>query len=46
MKKSISSRLCIKKKMFALNMVEGSSVDDHLEEFNEVHDTLETIDEA
>ena len=42
-KKSFSNRLYIKKRMFTLKMLEGSSLDDHLDEFNKVCDTLETI---
>ena len=46
MKQSISSRIYIKERMFTLKMVEVSAVDDHLEEFNEVRDTLGTFNEA
>ena len=46
MKKSLVNRLYIKKKMFTLKMLEGSSLDEHLDEFNKVCDTLETIDAA
>ena len=45
-KKSLTNRLYIKKKMFTLKMVEGSSLHDHLDEYNKVHGTLETIDAA
>ncbi|KAH9649101.1 hypothetical protein KPL70_025857 [Citrus sinensis] len=44
MKKSLANRLYIKKRMFTLKMHEGSSLDEHLDEFNKVCDTLETID--
>ncbi|KAH9770122.1 Integrase catalytic domain-containing protein [Citrus sinensis] len=43
--KSLTNRLHIKKRMFTLKMAEGSSLDDHIDEFNRVCDTLETIDE-
>ncbi|KAH9680636.1 Integrase catalytic domain-containing protein [Citrus sinensis] len=46
MKKSLANSLYIKKRMFMLKMVEGISLDDHLDEFNKVCDTLETIDAA
>ncbi|KAH9704628.1 CCHC-type domain-containing protein [Citrus sinensis] len=46
MKKSLANRLYIKKRMFTLKMVEGISLDDHLDEFNKVYDTLEIIDVA
>ena len=46
MKKSLTNRLYIKKRMFTLKMLEGSSIDDHLDKFNKVCDTLETIDAA
>ncbi|KAH9647613.1 hypothetical protein KPL70_025255 [Citrus sinensis] len=46
MKKSLANRLYIKKRMFTLKMLEGSSLDKHLDEFNKVCDTLETIDAA
>ncbi|KAH9751397.1 hypothetical protein KPL71_014282 [Citrus sinensis] len=46
MKKSLGNMLYIKKRMFTLKMVEGTSLDDHLDEFNKVCDTLETIDAA
>ena len=46
MKKSLKNRLYIKKKMFTLKMIEGTSLDDHLDEFNKVCNTLETIDAA
>ena len=46
MTKSLANRLHIKKRMFTLNMVEGSSLNDHIDEFNKVCDTLETIDEG
>lgn len=35
MKKSLSNILYIKKRMFTLKMVEGSSLDDHLDEFKQ-----------
>lgn len=46
MKKTLTNRLYIKKRMFTLKMLEGSSLDDHLDEFNKVCYTLETIDAA
>ncbi|KAH9751314.1 hypothetical protein KPL71_014247 [Citrus sinensis] len=44
MKKSLANRLYIKKRMLTLKMPEGSSLDEHLDEFNKVCDILETID--
>lgn len=32
--------------MFSLKMLKGSSLDDHISEFNKVYNTLETIDAA
>ena len=46
MAKSLANRLYIKKMMFTLKMAEGSSLDDHIYEFNKVCDTLEIIDEG
>ena len=46
MTKSLANRLYIKSRMFTLKMAEGSSLDDHIDEFNQVCDTLETIDEG
>ncbi|KAH9679108.1 reverse transcriptase Ty1/copia-type domain-containing protein [Citrus sinensis] len=46
MTKSLSNRLYIKRKMFSLRMMEGSSLDEHIDEFNKVCDALETIDEG
>ncbi|KAH9716259.1 hypothetical protein KPL71_021398 [Citrus sinensis] len=46
MTKSLANRLCIKKRMFSLKMAEGSSLEEHIDEFNKVCDTLETIDEG
>ncbi|KAH9648352.1 hypothetical protein KPL70_025549 [Citrus sinensis] len=46
MTKSLANRLYIKRRMFTLKMAEGSSLDDHIDEFNQVCDTLETIDEG
>ncbi len=46
MTKSLAKRLYIKKKMFTLKMAEGSSLDDHINEFYKVCDTLETLDEG
>ena len=43
MTKSLANRLYIKKRMFTLKMVEGSSLDHHINEFNKVCDTLESI---
>lgn len=36
----------MKKKIFSLKMVEGSSLDDHIDEFNKFCDDLDTIDEG
>ncbi|KAH9647652.1 hypothetical protein KPL70_025267 [Citrus sinensis] len=46
MTKSLANRLYIKRRMFTLKMAEGSSLDDHIDEFNQVCNTLETIDEG
>ncbi|KAH9650291.1 hypothetical protein KPL70_026321 [Citrus sinensis] len=46
MTKSLANRLYIKKRMFTLKMAEGSSLEDHIDEFNQVSDTLEIIDEG
>ncbi|KAH9650014.1 hypothetical protein KPL70_026198 [Citrus sinensis] len=46
MTKSLANKLYIKKRMFSLKMAEGSSLDEHIDEFNKVCDTLETIDEG
>ncbi|KAH9657534.1 hypothetical protein KPL70_023118 [Citrus sinensis] len=46
MTKSLANRLHIKRRMFTLKMAEESSLDDHIDEFNQVCDTLETIDEG
>lgn len=46
MKKSLAHRLYIKKRMFTLKMAEGLSLDKHIDEVNQVCDTLATIDEA
>lgn len=46
MTKSLANRLYIKKRMFTLKMAEGSFLDEYIDEFNEVYDTLETIDEG
>lgn len=46
MTKSLVNILYIKKKMFTLRMVEGTSLEYHIDEFNKVCDTLETIDAA
>ncbi|KAH9803501.1 hypothetical protein KPL71_001790 [Citrus sinensis] len=46
MTKSLANRLYIKKKMFSLRMMEGSSLDEHIDEFNKVCDALETINEG
>ncbi|KAH9703748.1 Integrase catalytic domain-containing protein [Citrus sinensis] len=44
--KSLANRLYIKKMMLTLKMAEGSSLEDHIDEFNQVCDTLEIIDET
>ncbi|KAH9793261.1 hypothetical protein KPL71_004466 [Citrus sinensis] len=46
MTKSLANKLYIKRRMFTLKMAEGSSLDDHIDEFNQVCDTLETIDKG
>lgn len=46
MTKSLANMLYIKKKIFTLKMVNGSSLEEHIDEFNKVCDTLETIDEG
>ncbi|KAH9684927.1 hypothetical protein KPL70_013734 [Citrus sinensis] len=46
MTKSLANRLYIKKKMFSLRMIKGSSLDEHIDEFNKVCNALETIDEG
>lgn len=46
MTKSLVNRLYIKTRMFTLKMVEGSFLDDHINEFNKVCDTLEIVDEG
>ncbi|KAH9781301.1 hypothetical protein KPL71_008412 [Citrus sinensis] len=46
MTKSLANRLYIKKMLFTLKMAEGSSLEDHIDEFNKVCDTLEIIDEG
>lgn len=45
MKKFLANRRYIKKKMFTLKIVEGSSLDKHIDEIKQVCDTLATIDE-
>ncbi|KAH9666456.1 hypothetical protein KPL70_020645 [Citrus sinensis] len=46
MTKSLANRLYIKKKMFSLRMIKGTSLNKHIDEFNKVCDELETIDEG
>lgn len=46
MKKSLANRLYIQKRMFTLKIAEGSSFDKHNNEFNQVCDTLATINGA
>ncbi|KAH9705461.1 hypothetical protein KPL70_011882 [Citrus sinensis] len=46
MTKSLVNRLYIEKKMCSLRMIERSSLDEHIDEFNKVCDALETIDEG
>lgn len=46
MTKSLANGLHIKKKMFSLRMVEGSPLDEHIDEFDKVCDALDTIDES
>ena len=46
MTKSLANRLYIKKRMFTMKMVEGSSLDHYIDEFNKVCNTLKSIDEG
>ncbi|KAH9649108.1 Integrase catalytic domain-containing protein [Citrus sinensis] len=46
MTKLLANRLYIKKRMFTLKMAEGSSLEDHIDEFNKICNTLEIIDEG
>ncbi|KAH9770104.1 hypothetical protein KPL71_012259 [Citrus sinensis] len=46
MTKSLANRLYIKMKMFSLKMIEGASLNEHIDEFNKVCDELETINEG
>ncbi|KAH9801561.1 hypothetical protein KPL71_001082 [Citrus sinensis] len=46
MTKSLANRLYIKKRMFTLKMAGGSSLEDRIDEFNQVCDTLEIIDDG
>ena len=46
MTKSLANRLYMKKKMFSLKIVEGASLNDHIDEFNKIRNDLETIDEG
>lgn len=39
--KSLTNKLYIKKMVFTLKMAEGFSLDNHIDEFNKVCDTLE-----
>ena len=44
--KSLANRLYIKKKMFTLRMVKCLSLEQHIDEFNKVCDTLESINKC
>ncbi|KAH9679832.1 hypothetical protein KPL71_026291 [Citrus sinensis] len=46
MTKSLANRLYIKRKMFSLKMIEGASLNEHIDEFNKVCDEPETINEG
>lgn len=46
MKKPLVNTLYIRKRMFTLKVVEGSSLDKHIDEFNQVYNTTITIDET
>ena len=46
MKKSLANSLYIKEKMFTLKMAKASSLYKHINEFNQVHKTLATVNEA
>lgn len=45
-KKSLTNRLYVKKRTFTLKMVEGSSLDQYIDEIDPICDTLATIDKA
>lgn len=46
MTKSLANRLYIKKNIFSLKMIEGSSLDEHVDEFNKVCDAVEIINKS
>lgn len=43
MEKSLANRLCVKKKLNTLSMEEGSSLSEHIHNFNKVIIDLESI---
>lgn len=43
MAKSLANRLCVKKKLYTLSMEEGSSLSEHIHNFNKVIVDLESI---
>lgn len=46
MTKSLANKLYIKKKMLSLKMIEGSSLNEHIDEFSKVCDDLNTVDKV
>lgn len=46
MTKSLTNKLYIKMKIFSLRMVNESSLDEYVDEFNKVYDALVTIDKG
>ena len=44
MAKSLATRLCVKKKLYALSMEEGSSLSKHIHNFNKVIIDIKAID--
>lgn len=46
MTKSSTNRLCTKKRMFTLRIVEGLSLEQYIDEFNKVCVILKTIDKG
>lgn len=45
-KKSLVNRFYMKKRMFTLKIAKGLSIEKHIDEFNQVCDTLATINET
>lgn len=43
MEKSLANRLCVKKKLYTLSVEEGSSLSEHIHNFNKVIIDLESI---